>query len=88
MPGVFRYAPMAGGAKQHIAGKPLPLMEALMPLCPEGGLVLDPFAGSGTTGLAALNTGRRFLGCELGADYHTIACRRLAEQPAQAKLAL
>jgi DNA modification methylase len=44
--------------------------------CPEGGVVLDPFAGSGTTGLACLKNGRRFIGIELNPDYIRIANRR------------
>ncbi|MBI1186877.1 MAG: site-specific DNA-methyltransferase [Alphaproteobacteria bacterium] len=44
---------------------------------PKGGLVLDPFFGSGTTGLVALNSGRRFIGVELNRDYCDIARSRL-----------
>lgn len=47
-------------------------------LAPVGGLVLDPFAGSGTTGEAALLAGRRFLGFELTEHFATVACRRLS----------
>lgn len=39
-------------------------MRELVPICKPGGLILDPFAGSGTTGLAALEAGYRFLGME------------------------
>jgi DNA modification methylase len=46
--------------------------------CPPGGLVLDPFAGSGTTGLAALESGRRFVGIEPVARYAAEARARLA----------
>jgi DNA modification methylase len=41
--------------------------------------VLDPFAGAGTTGVGALQTGRRFLGIERTPEYFDVACRRLAE---------
>lgn len=44
-----------------------------------GGVVLDPFAGSGTTGVAALRMGRNFIGCEISPEYHAIATRRLQE---------
>ena len=44
--------------------------------CPEGGVVLDPFAGAGTTGLVALQTGRSAVLCELNAEYADIARRR------------
>jgi len=48
-------------------------------LCPPGGTVLDPFIGSGTTAVAALNTGRQCIGIEREPAYHDIACRRVTE---------
>ena len=49
---------------------------------PPGGLVLDPFTGSGTTGCACAREGMRFVGCELSAEYADIARARIvgAEQ--------
>ena len=47
-----------------------------------GDLVLDPFAGSGTTGVACRMLGRRFVGWELSPAYHEIACRRLRGEEA------
>jgi DNA modification methylase len=44
--------------------------------CPVGGIVLDPFNGAGTTGLAAMKRGRDYLGCELNADYVRITLER------------
>ena len=44
----------------------------------EGDLILDPFMGSGTTGIACLNTNRRFIGMELEEDYFNIAKERIA----------
>lgn len=62
----------------HPTIKPLALMRWLVRLTvPEGGLVLDPFAGSGTTGVAALLENRRFLGIEREGEYVDIACARL-----------
>lgn len=78
LPGVFHHPADAGGGKRHIAGKPVALMEDLLALTPPGALVLDPFAGSGSTGVAALRTGRRFLGIEICADYCAVAEGRLA----------
>jgi hypothetical protein len=46
--------------------------------CPPGGLVLDPFSGSGTTGQAALELGRRFVGCDLRQSQCRLSRRRLA----------
>ena len=45
---------------------------------PPGGIVLDPFMGSGTTGVAAMQEGFRFVGCELNPEYVAIAKRRIA----------
>jgi len=63
----------------HPTVKPLELMRWLVRLAvPEGGVVLDPFAGSGTTGIAALLEGRQFLGIEREPAYVDVACARLA----------
>ena len=48
--------------------------------CPEGGIVLDPFFGSGTTGLAAQEQSRRWVGIELNEEYIKIAHRRLSQR--------
>jgi site-specific DNA-methyltransferase (adenine-specific) len=47
-------------------------------ITPPGGLVLDPFAGSGSTGVGALREGFRFVGIEREAEYVEIAMRRIA----------
>jgi DNA modification methylase len=47
--------------------------------------VLDPFMGSGTTGVACVNTGRKFIGIELDEKYFEIACRRIDEARKQGK---
>lgn len=63
----------------HPTIKPLALMEYLCKLTrtPTGGIVLDPFMGSGTTGLACINTGRSFIGIEIDAGYFAIAEKRV-----------
>lgn len=62
----------------HPTVKPTTLMRWLVRLVtPPGGVVLDPFAGSGSTGLAAVMEGHRFLGIEREGDYVDIACARL-----------
>jgi site-specific DNA-methyltransferase (adenine-specific) len=63
----------------HQTQKPLALMELLVRLFSDPGeLVLDPFVGSGTTGVAAIRLGRRFLGWEMNSSYVGIARRRMA----------
>ncbi|HEY9472295.1 MAG TPA: site-specific DNA-methyltransferase [Mycobacteriales bacterium] len=49
--------------------------------CRPGGTVLDPFSGSGTTGMVARQTGRRYVGIDLRAEYHDLAIRRLGDTP-------
>jgi len=63
----------------HPTIKPLKLMEYLCVLTktPTGGTVLDPFMGSGTTGMACVNTGRDFIGIEIDEDYFKIAQARI-----------
>ena len=56
--------------------------------CPPNGLVLDPFTGSGTTGCAAVLENKRFIGCELNAEYAEIARARIAHHAAQGVLNL
>jgi site-specific DNA-methyltransferase (adenine-specific) len=77
LPGVFRYAPLSGGVKLHQTGKPEPLMADLVLLSDPGAVVADYFMGSGTTGIAALRAGRRFIGIELDPRYFEVACRRI-----------
>ena len=65
---------------EHPTQKPLQIIERmLLASCPPGGLVLDPFAGSGTTLVAAARHGRRCIGFELNPDYVEVAQRRLAQ---------
>jgi DNA modification methylase len=77
---LFPNAGHGGPARNpHPTVKPLELMRWLVRLlCPPGGLVLDPTAGSGTTGAAAVLEGRRFLGIELEPAYMEIAAARIA----------
>ncbi len=70
-----------GGAQGHSAATPLSLCRWWTRyICPRGGVVLDPFSGSGTVGAACLREGRHFLGSEVIPDYHAIAESRLAEE--------
>jgi DNA modification methylase len=76
--------PNTANANHHPTVKPVALMRWLVRLVtPPDGLVLDPFTGSGTTGIAATLEGRRFLGIEREAEYVEIARARIAHaQPA------
>jgi site-specific DNA-methyltransferase (adenine-specific) len=69
----------------HPAQKPEKLLaKIILASCPPGGLVLDPFLGSGTSAVVARKLGRRFLGLELDPEYCLLALRRLelaAEAP-------
>lgn len=71
----------------HPSQKPLELLAYLVKTYSNpGDLIIDPFAGSGTTGAACLQTGRRFMGCEIGPAYHTAATARLEALAAQGSL--
>jgi DNA modification methylase len=66
-------------AEAHFATFPEALVEpCVLAGSKPGDLVLDPFAGSGTTGVVALRHGRRFLGLELNGEYASMARRRIA----------
>lgn len=63
----------------HPAQKPLEHVSQIVArIAPEGGSVLDPYMGSGTTGVAALATGRRFVGVEMSAEFFQVAHERIA----------
>lgn len=81
-PGAFRYS-VASEQKHHITGKPTALFRDLLQLTEPGEIILDPFMGSGTTGVAAVKLGRRFIGIEIEERYFDIACRRIAEAERQ-----
>lgn len=70
-------APVPTSRRLHLTEKPVRVMEAVLAFVPPGGLVIDPFAGSGSTGVACLRRGLAFAGCELSEHYHALATRRL-----------
>jgi len=76
------------GTNHHPTIKPLALMRYLVRLTktPTGGIVLDPFMGSGTTGIACLLEGREFIGIEREEEYYAIAEKRIAEAQKQPRL--
>ncbi len=68
----------AGVRREHPTQKPVELMEWCIGFV-SGGTVLDPYMGSGTTGVAAIKLGRKFIGIEIERKYFDIACRRIEE---------
>lgn len=74
-----------GNDNNHPTVKPVKLMEYLVKLVtPENGICLDPFAGSGTTGVAAIAHGMKFIGIELDPTYCDIAKKRIQEAKREA----
>lgn len=65
--------------KHHMTGKPTELLRKIVQCVPPGGVVVDPFMGSGTTGVAALLEGRKFIGVEYVNEYYLIATERIKE---------
>jgi len=68
----------------HPTQKPVAVMVRLAEKT--AGLVLDPFMGSGTTGVACMNLGRKFIGIEIEPKYFDIACRRIEDAQRQSRL--
>ncbi|MFM9628969.1 site-specific DNA-methyltransferase [Streptomyces galilaeus] len=82
LPGLFSASQPRGKGRVHITQKPDDLMAELVKVCVPAGTVLDPFTGSGATGIAALASGRSFTGIEQSAPIAGIARPRLAEAAA------
>jgi len=76
----------------HPTEKPISLMEWCIGLCDsyapstEAQVIFDPFMGSGTTGVACMNIGRKFIGIEIEPKYFDIACRRIEDAQRQQRL--
>lgn len=77
LPGFYPCTPPPGRGREHITQKPVGLMSDLLAVVEPGGVVLDPFCGSGTTGVAAVSRGLRFVGCEIVATHAKTARDRL-----------
>jgi site-specific DNA-methyltransferase (adenine-specific) len=64
--------------QEHPTQKPLEVIERIVKAsCPKGGIVLDPFMGSGTTAIAAINTERKYVGFEINPDYCKVIENRI-----------
>jgi site-specific DNA-methyltransferase (adenine-specific) len=70
---------VASYGKEHPTQKPVELMRWCVERAGMPSVVLDPFMGSGTTGVAAVGLGKRFVGVELDPDYFEVACRRIED---------
>ncbi|SLK03930.1 DNA-methyltransferase [Novosphingobium mathurense] len=84
---VIRHPPvqsMAKNGRLHPTEKPVGLIKILLRKVP--GTILDPFMGSGTTGVAAVQMGRDFIGIEREEKYFNIACKRIEDAQRQGDL--
>ena len=83
--GFWQFPIVSGG--EHPTTKPEPLMAALLAdFTARGETIADPFMGSGTTGVACMNLGRKFIGIEIEPRYYEIACRRIEDAQRQSRL--
>ena len=83
------YNPLSGGdykGKEHPTQKPVRVMEWCLGFLPDAETILDPFMGSGTTGVACANLGRKFIGIEIEPKYFDIACKRIETAYLQPRL--
>lgn len=86
---VLTYDPLARGDyrdKQHPTQKPVAVMVWAIQHAGDAVVILDPFMGSGSTGVAALQIGRQFIGIEREPKYFDIACKRIEQAHAQGQL--
>ncbi len=74
--GMFRASEKGANVRQHPTQKPIVLMEWCLSFV-KGQTIIDPFMGSGTTGVACVNQGRKFIGIEREPKYFEISCKRI-----------
>ena len=74
------------GVRGHPTQKPIRLMEWCLGFLQDAQTILDPFMGSGTTGVACANLGRKFIGIEVEPKYFDIACARIENAKRQQRL--
>lgn len=85
--GVYTHCVNVNRDGRHPTEKPVPLMrELLADFTQPGQTILDPFMGSGTTGVACAKMGRKFIGIELDPKYFDVACERIRKAYAQPDL--
>lgn len=83
---VLSFAPVGGDDKEHIAEKPIELLQVVVGITLPGAVVVDPFMGSGTTGIACVRTGRSFIGIEADDVHFETALRRIEQAQRQKDL--
>lgn len=86
IPWVGANAKDESGERVHPTQKPLQLMRWCIQIAGNPESILDPFMGSGTTGVAAIQMGRKFIGIEREPKYFEIACRRIEQAASQTQL--
>jgi DNA modification methylase len=84
--GAIRASEHTANVREHPTQKPIALMEWCLGFIPNAQTIIDPFMGSGTTGVACANLGRSFIGIEREPAYFDIACRRIAKAYEQPRL--
>jgi site-specific DNA-methyltransferase (adenine-specific)/modification methylase len=75
-----------GGRRYHPTTKPQGVMHACLDMVPDARLILDPYMGSGSTGVAAIARSLSFIGCEIDPDHFETACRRIEDAQRQGRL--
>lgn len=84
---VYRIDRLSANELLHPTQKPAPLMSKIITdLTRVGDTILDPFMGSGTTGVACVQTGRKFIGIEIDQNYFNVACKRIKDAQQQMRL--
>ena len=76
------------GKRYHPTQKPVGLMQRCIELLPAATVICDPYMGSGSTGVAAMRMGKRFIGIELDRRYFDVACERIENEQRQCRMAV
>lgn len=83
---VLRHTPPTSSKRVHLTEKPVGVITDLLTLVPAGSVILDPFAGSCTTGVAAVEAGHSFIGSEMSEHYAGVGASRLHSCAPQGEL--
>jgi site-specific DNA-methyltransferase (adenine-specific) len=75
-----------GGRRYHPTTKPQGVMHACLNMVPDARLILDPYMGSGSTGVACIARGLAFIGCEIDPEHFETACRRIEDAQRQGRM--